>query len=55
MLAKQAYASFCIEGDDGGAAGVMDDLELGAMAVRQGHIVDGQGNDPAAKLLGAVV
>jgi hypothetical protein len=55
MLAKQADAPLVIERDDGGAARVMNDLELRAMTVRQSDIVDGHRDYTAAKLRGAVV
>jgi len=46
---QQTDAVLIIDGDDGGAARVMQDLEIGAMAVRQIDRVDCEIGDLAAK------
>jgi hypothetical protein len=40
MLVQQTDASCVVDRDDGGAARVMHDLEVGAMAVGQRHRID---------------
>ncbi len=55
MLTQQANAVLVVERDDGGATRMVDNLELRAMAIRQGDVVDGHRDHTAAKLRGAVV
>ena len=49
-LAQQTYALFAIERDDRRAAGMVDNLKLRTVSVRQTHGLEVDGDDAAAKL-----
>jgi hypothetical protein len=54
-LTQETYAFVLIERDDGSAAGMMNDLELCPMAVRQRDRLDVDGDHATAKVSGNVL
>jgi hypothetical protein len=50
VLPQEAYAPLGIEGDDAGAARVVDDLERRSMSIGKDDVIGGDRNDPPAKV-----
>jgi hypothetical protein len=55
MLSKEADALLVVERDHGCAAGMMNDLEVCSVAVRQSDVIHRHRDHTAAELGGAVV
>jgi hypothetical protein len=55
ILTQEAHARLRIERDHRSASGVMHDIKLGAMAVRQYDFVDRDVHNASAKVIGAAL